>query len=131
MRHVGAVCCGYSSHDHSRDGVLEDELLLPVCLQHNGVLIKGTNAARQLDPAEQINRDAGALFAGCVEEGILNVLRRLIAIHSRSPRCVDCERLLTCRKLVPEQAQSNSVFPEAFPHATGTRGDKFWPGGAA
>jgi len=65
--------------------MLENELLLTVRLQNHGVLVKGADAARQLHTAEQINRDARSLFAGRVKEGILNVLRRLIAVHSRSP----------------------------------------------
>src|SRR5579859_7646957 len=73
------------SHDHGRDRVLEDELLLTVRLQHHGVLVEGADAARQFHPAEQVNGDACSLFAGRVKEGILNVLRRLIAVHSRSP----------------------------------------------
>src|SRR5271163_4410650 len=73
------------SHHHGRDGVLEDQLLLAVSFQNHGVLIEGTNTARQLYSAQQINRYAQPLLAGCVEEGILNVLRRLAIVHSRSP----------------------------------------------
>src|SRR5579864_62155 len=92
MRSVGHVRRRHPPHHHSGNSVFEDELLLPVRLEHYGVLIEGTNAARQLHPAEQINGDAGSLFAGRVEEGILDVLRRLIAVHSRSPRFLNCGR---------------------------------------
>src|SRR5512141_3403210 len=65
-------------HHHRRDGVLEDELLLVIGLQHDGVFVERSDAACQLYPTEQVNRDRRFVLACCVEEGILDVLRRLI-----------------------------------------------------
>ncbi len=76
----------YRPPDHDgRDGVLEDELLLSVGLKHHGILVEGPNAPGQLHPTQQVNRDAQSLFAGGVQEGILDILRRLAVFHSRSP----------------------------------------------
>ena len=46
MRRMSDMRRGHSSHHHGRDGVLEDELLLTVRLQHHGVLVKRADAAR-------------------------------------------------------------------------------------
>jgi hypothetical protein len=64
--------------------MLEDQLLLIVGLQHDGILVEGANAPAQLDTAQQIYGDIQPLLAGSVEEGILDVLRRL-TFHRRSP----------------------------------------------
>ena len=52
--------------------------------KYNGVLVERTDAACQLDSADQIDSDVAALLAGSVQKRILNVLRRLI-FHRRSP----------------------------------------------
>ncbi len=65
--------------------MLEDQLLLSIGFQHHGILVEGATAARKLNSAQQLNRDAQSLFAGCIEEGILDILRRLAVFHSRSP----------------------------------------------
>jgi hypothetical protein len=96
MRHMADVGRSHPSHHHRGDGVLEDELLLTVRLQYHGVLVEGADAARQLYATQQVNRDAESLLAGRVKEGILDVLRRLIAIHSRSPRFLNCEPSTHC-----------------------------------
>jgi len=65
--------------------MFEDELLLTVRLQNHGVLVERADSARKLHTTQEVDRDAGSLFAGCVEEGILYVLRRLVIFHCRSP----------------------------------------------
>src|SRR6267154_3261635 len=69
--------------------MFKDQLLLSICLQHHRVLVEGTDTACQLHSAQQVDCYVQPLFAGCVEEGILNVLRRLAAFHSRSPLILD------------------------------------------
>src|ERR1700692_816636 len=71
--------------------MFEDQLFLSVGFEHYGILVEGTDAARQLHPAHQVNGNVQPLLTSRVEEGILNVLRRLAAFHSRSPLV-----LLTC-----------------------------------
>src|ERR1700722_6299108 len=61
--------------------MFEDQLFLTVSFKHHGILVERTDAAGQLHPAHQVDRDIQPLLTGCVEEGILNVLRRLAAIH--------------------------------------------------
>src|SRR5215470_11638145 len=58
--------------------MLEDQLLLIVGLQHHRILVERPDPARQLHPTQQIDRDVALFFAGRVEEGILDVLRRLV-----------------------------------------------------
>src|SRR5947207_6998358 len=79
------------AHGHRGDGVLEDQLLLVVGLEHDRIFVERANTARQLHAAEQINGDARPLLASRIEEGILNILRRLI-FQSRSPllSCAIC-----------------------------------------
>src|SRR5882757_5624405 len=69
--------------------MFKDQLLLSICLQHHRVLVEGTDTACQLHSAQQVDCYVQPLFAGRVEEGILNVLRRLAAFHSRSPLILD------------------------------------------
>jgi hypothetical protein len=72
------------SHGDRGDGVFEDQLLLVVGVEHDGILVEGADAARELDSAQQVNGDVGSLLACRIEEGVLDVLRRLI-FHRRSP----------------------------------------------
>jgi hypothetical protein len=65
-------------HCDRRNSVLENQLLLIVGFEHDGVFVERTNASGQLDPAQQVNGDIQSFFAGGVEEGILDVLRRLV-----------------------------------------------------
>src|SRR5215468_6231108 len=58
--------------------MLEDQLLLIVGLQHHRILVERPDPARQLHPTQQIDRDVELFFAGRVEEGILDILRRLV-----------------------------------------------------
>jgi len=46
MCRVGHMRRQHPSHDYGRDGMLEDELLLTVRLQYDGVLVEGADAAR-------------------------------------------------------------------------------------
>ena len=48
--------------------MLENQLLLVIGVQNHGILIEGTNTSGKFDPAEQINRDNGLVFAGRVEK---------------------------------------------------------------
>src|SRR5437879_13121138 len=72
------------AHGHRGDGVLEDQLLLVVGLEHDRIFVERANTARQLHAAEQINGDARPLLASRIEEEIANIVRRLI-LHGRSP----------------------------------------------
>src|SRR5579871_5217531 len=63
---------------HSRDSVLEDELLLAVVFEEHGIFIEGADFTRQFDAADQINGDRGLVFANRIQEGVLNVLCRLV-----------------------------------------------------
>src|SRR4029077_4058463 len=123
VHRMGQVCRRHPSHDDGGDGVLEDELLLTVRLQHHGVLVKRADAARQLDPAEQVNRNAGSLFTGRIKEGILNILRRLIAVHSRSPQLCRLQ-LSNCQPIAQWAGAKQQHVPGSLPAATGTRGDR-------
>jgi hypothetical protein len=64
--------------DDRRNGVLEDQLLLVICFEHEGVLVKALDPARELDSAQQIDRDDPLFLARVVQKPILYVLRRLI-----------------------------------------------------
>src|SRR5258707_3580076 len=55
-------------HDHSRNSVFEDELFLVVGFHHNRILVEGPYAAREFDPAQEIDGDLHFLFARGVEK---------------------------------------------------------------
>jgi hypothetical protein len=94
---------GNSSHCDSRDGVLEDQLLLIIRVQDNRIFIEGTDAPCQLYPAQKINRDIHLFFTGSIKEGILNVLCRLV-LHRRSLLILtNCRALLKFEKKRPGQ----------------------------
>ena len=61
--------------------MFKDELFLVVGLEHHRVLVKRTDSASQLHAAQQVNRDGVFLFAGRIQERILDVLCRL-TIHA-------------------------------------------------
>src|ERR1700732_1824918 len=61
--------------------MFKDQLFLSVGFKHDGILIERTDAACQLDPTHEVNSNVQPLLTSCIEEGILNVLRRLAAIH--------------------------------------------------
>ena len=61
-------------HDNRRNGVLEDQLLLIIGFQNDGVLIEALDPSRQFDPAHQIYGEEDPLLAGTVEKSFLNVL---------------------------------------------------------
>src|SRR4051812_26485495 len=69
--------------NHRANGVLEDELLLIVGVEHDGILVEGTNAPGEFHSAQQIDRDGSFFFTRGVEERILNVLLRRLSIHER------------------------------------------------
>lgn len=60
--------------------MLEDQLLLIVVFQKNGVFIERANPARKLDATYEVDRDWTLVFANSIQERILNVLCRL-GIH--------------------------------------------------
>ena len=73
---VGVVAA--LGHHYRRNRMLEDELFLIVRFQYDGIFVKRTNTARKLDAAEQVNGDLRLVFAGSIEERVLNVLCRLV-----------------------------------------------------
>src|SRR5690348_9006161 len=80
-------------HHYRRNGMLEDQLLLIVGLQHHRIFVEGADAPGELDAAQQVKGDGGFVFSGCVEKRILDVLRRLIhlpispLVDSPCPAC--------------------------------------------
>jgi hypothetical protein len=63
---------------HCRNSVLENQLLLTVVFEEHGILIEGPDLAGKLDAADQVNRNGGFVLANGIQEGVLNVLCRLI-----------------------------------------------------
>src|SRR5579863_953736 len=64
--------------DHGGNGVLEDQLLLAVVFKKHGILVEGPNFSGELDAADQVNGDGGLVLANRIQEGVLNILCRLI-----------------------------------------------------
>src|SRR6202040_273732 len=63
-----------------RDRVLKDQLLLAVVFQQHRILVERSYFPSELNAADQINGDGGLVLADRVQEGVLNVLCRLV-IH--------------------------------------------------
>ena len=63
--------------DHGGDGVFENQLFLIAVFEQHGVFVEGTNLARKLDTADQVDGDERFVLANGIEEGVLNVLCRL------------------------------------------------------
>lgn len=59
------------------DCVLENQLFLIAVFEEHRVLVEGTNLARKLDTANQVDGDERFVFADGVEESVLNILCRL------------------------------------------------------
>src|SRR5262245_713315 len=74
-----------SSDRDGRNCVLEDQLLLVVGFKYDRIFIERANPARKFYSTHQINRDAAPLLTRRVKEGILNILRRRLILHCRSP----------------------------------------------
>ena len=70
--------------DDRGNGVLEDELLLIVVFQQDGIFIERAYASRQFHAAYQINSDLGFIFADRIQKSVLNILCSL-ALHLPSP----------------------------------------------
>ena len=70
---------------HSRDGVFEDELLLAVVFEQNGVLVERPYLPCQLDSAHEVDRNRRFILADRIEERVLNVLCRLVIHMPISP----------------------------------------------
>src|SRR5664280_47989 len=64
--HLAAMC--RSRQHHGRYRMLEDQLFLVVGIQHDGILVEGTNTASQLHPTQEVNRDNRFVFPGRVEK---------------------------------------------------------------
>jgi hypothetical protein len=64
--------------DYGRNRVFENQLFLAIVLEKHGILIEGPNLPGKLDAADQIYRDWGLVLANRIQEGVLNVLCRLI-----------------------------------------------------
>src|SRR5580692_2111067 len=61
--------------------MLEDELLLVAGFENNRVLVKRSDAARQLHSADQIDRNVVPFLSCRVEERILNILLCRLGFH--------------------------------------------------
>ena len=70
-----------------RDGVLENQLLLTVVFQQHRILVERTYFACEFDPADQVYRDRGFIFADRIKKRVLNVLCRLIVHVPISNSC--------------------------------------------
>src|SRR6185437_9098078 len=70
-------------HDRT-DGMLVDELGMPVATQKNGKIIKPGDDPLQLDTVHEENRHGCFVFSHMVQENILNVLRLLVG-HGEHP----------------------------------------------
>src|ERR1700756_2559949 len=64
--------------DHGRDRVFKNQLFLAVVLQKYGVLIKGTDLARQLYSADKVDRNGSFILTDRVKKRVLDVLCRLV-----------------------------------------------------
>jgi hypothetical protein len=58
--------------------VFEDQLLLAIVFQKNGILVEGTDLTGELDAADQINRNGGLVLANRIQKSVLNILCRLV-----------------------------------------------------
>src|ERR1700677_3453627 len=58
--------------------MLEDQLLLAIVFKQHGVLVERAYFACEFDPADQVYRDRGLVFADRIKKRVLNVLCRLI-----------------------------------------------------
>lgn len=54
--------------------MFEDQLILVVGLEHQGVFIKALDTARELHATQKVDSDEALLFASIIEKTILNVL---------------------------------------------------------
>jgi hypothetical protein len=79
--------------------VFEDQLLLAVVFKQHRVLIEGADLSGQLDAADQVNRDRSLVFANGIQEGVLNILCRLV-LHVP----ISCFRKLGCECNHPARA---------------------------
>src|SRR5579859_2407688 len=88
-----------------RDRVLEDQLLLAVVFQQHGILVERSYFSSELYAADQINGDGGLVLADRVQEGVLNVLCRLV-IHVP----ISCSLLLKVCSFDLEPVQQESLL---------------------
>lgn len=65
---------------HSRNSMLENQLLLTVVLEQYGIFVEGANFPRKLHAAHKVNGYGGLIFPDRVQKRVLDILCRLI-IH--------------------------------------------------
>src|SRR5271165_2367613 len=58
--------------------MLENQLLLTVVFKQHRILVKGAYFACEFNPADQVYRNRGLIFADRIKKRVLNVLCRLI-----------------------------------------------------
>src|SRR5208337_3987146 len=75
------VAVGSAHDDDGRNRMFEDELLLVAGFEYHRVLVERSDTARQLHPADQIDRNIVPFLSCRVEEGILNVLLCRLGFH--------------------------------------------------
>src|ERR1700728_4578283 len=85
--------------------MLEDQLLLAVVLQQHRILVKRADLSGQLDAADQVDRDGSFVLADRVQEGVLNVLCRLV-LHVP----ISCFPVLKLTSFDLEPAQLESLL---------------------
>jgi hypothetical protein len=88
--------------------MLEDQLLLIVGLEHDGIFVKRTDASGELDPAQQVDGDIQSFLASGVKEGVLNILRRLV-FHADLLSFLNRESFLNSTRSDP-QAAANAAL---------------------
>jgi hypothetical protein len=86
--------------------MLEDQLLLRVVFKQNRVLVERAYLARELDSADQIDRNRALVFADRIEKSILDILCRL-GFHGADllllARCLE-------NKVTPDPIRSRVPF---------------------
>src|SRR5271163_3859836 len=75
------VDVGSARDDDGRNRMFENELLLIAGFENYRVLVKRSDAARQLHSADQIDRNVVPFLSCRVEERILNILLRRLCFH--------------------------------------------------
>ena len=65
--------------------MLENQLLLIVRFQHQGVLIETLDAARELNAAQKVDGDRTLFLARIIQKTVLYVLRWFIHMKFRGP----------------------------------------------
>lgn len=90
---------GDASGDDGRDGVLEDQLVLIVGFEHEGIFIETFDPTGEFDAAEKVNCNEALFFASVIEKAVLDVLGLFFHLN-----------LITrsCKKALPPTAPPNT-----------------------